>query len=355
MSVFLFIERSANFGGSLHRREGIVNERRAAQVFERESGSIRPCSQTGVPADQSDLGKSIELAGQLRALGGEWRNVTPHGLQQAVLRIADRAAVGIPEASEPAPRRRKRALSVSFAATAAAVLLIIAIPAARDSVARQFHRALDVVRIGPDTEVVQPDASTAGEIGATLQQHERELASGRRWSIHTAYGGFGGSVPPGASPALQRVDRLELLRSMTSMAIQLPTSEYRGAIPRFSHALVAPDGLVFVFLGSGDRELLVVQAPVGGGRGMSYSRVIGGTDKQGRFFQHGSELRTEELRLGNQSVIWDPDTTGLIPNSSALRWEGEGISYSLMGRALTKDEAAQLFLSLRRTDTQGAK
>lgn len=332
-----------------------MNERRAAQAFERETGAIRPSSQRSATIDQSDLRKSIELAGQLRALAREWRNVTPHGLQQAVLRVADRAAVGIPNDSKPALRRHKRALSVSFAVTVAAVLLIVAIPAARDSVARQFHRVLDVVRIGPDTEVVQPDASTAGEVGATLQQHERELASGRQWSIHTAYGGFGGSVPPGASPALQRVDRLELLRSMTSMTIQLPTFEYRGAIPLFSHALVAPDGLVLVFLGSGDREILIVQAPVGDGRGMSYSRVIGGTDKQGRFFQHGSELKTEELVLGNQSVTWDPDTTGRIPNSSALRWEREGISSSLMGRALTKDEAAQLFLSLRPADTHGAK
>ena len=207
---------------------------------------------------------------------------------------------------------------MSFAVTVAAALLIVAIPASRNSVARQFHRVLDVIRIGPDTEVVQPDASTAGEVGATLQQHARELASGRMWSMHTAYGGFGGSVPPGASPALQRVDRLERLRSITSMVIQLPTFEYRGAIPRFSHALVAPDGLVLVFLGSGDRELLVVQAPVGGGRGMRYSRVIGGTDKQGRFSQHGSELRTEELLLGHQRVIWDPDTrtlSGSVPGS----------------------------------------
>lgn len=41
----------------------------------------------------------------------------------------------------------------------------------------------------------------------------------------------------------------------------------------------------------------------------------------------------------------------LMPNSSALRWEHDGISYSLMGRGLTKAEAVQLFLSLRPAGT----
>ncbi len=59
------------------------------------------------------------------------------------------------------------------------------------------------------------------------------------------------------------------------------------------------------------------------------------------------ELKTEEFLLNGQKVVWDPDTTTLIPNSSALRWETDGVSYSLMGRAITRDEAEQVFLSLR--------
>jgi len=84
---------------------------------------------------------------------------------------------------------------------------------------------------------------------------------------------------------------------------------------------------------------------------MSYSRSIADTDKQGRLVIHSPELKTEDLFLNGQSVAWDPDTTGLMPNSSALRWEHDGISYSLMGRGLTKAEAVQLFLSLRPAGT----
>ena len=332
-----------------------MNKRLAAQALEEAIAALRAGSPRRVHVDGGDLQESVELAEQLQALSVEWGNVTPHALQQAVAHVGERASASIHTGSQIAPRVRRRVLPLGFAVTAAIVLLIVAIPAARHSVARQLHRVLDVVRVGPDTEVARPDASTAREVGATLQQHDRELASGRMWSIHTAYGGFGGSVPPGTSPALQRVDRLDLLRSMTPMAIQLPTASYRGVIPVFSHALVAPDGLVLVFLGSGVREILIVQAPVGGGRGMRYSRVVGGTDKQGRVVQYSPELRTEELFLRNQSVTWDPDTTGLIPNTSALRWEHEGISYSLMGRALARDEAVQLFLNLRPADPQAAK
>jgi hypothetical protein len=35
---------------------------------------------------------------------------------------------------------------------------------------------------------------------------------------------------------------------------------------------------------------------------------------------------------------------------SALRWEEDGVSYSLMGRSLTRDEAVELFFSRRPLD-----
>jgi hypothetical protein len=151
---------------------------------------------------------------------------------------------------------------------------------------------------------------------------------------------------------VQRVDRLDRLGSLTSMTIQAPTVAHRGRIPAFNHALVAPDGLLLLFFGSDDDELLLVQAPVGSGRSMSYSRMVQGTDRQGRWISQNPELTTEELVLDGQTVVWDPDNTGRRPDSSALRWERESVSYSLMGRALTRDEAVRVFVSLRPVDAQ---
>lgn len=85
---------------------------------------------------------------------------------------------------------------------------------------------------------------------------------------------------------------------------------------------------------------------------MAHSRVVMGTDRQGRWISETPALKTEELMLDGQTVVWDPDNTGRRPDSSALRWERDGVSYSLMGRALTRDEAVQLLVSLRPVDAQ---
>lgn len=324
-----------------------MNERAAAQAFEKEIAVVLPGAPGPVHAFGSDLDESTQIAAQLRALASEWGRQTSPRLQQEVASLAERAE-GRVERAATGRFARKRMLRVGVVLAAAATLLIAVIPAAREAVARQLYRVLDVFVVGPHTEVVRPDENTRAEISATLEQFDRQLSSGRRWHFSTGYGvGFGGSVPTGASPALQRVDRLDVLRSLTSMAIQHPTARHRGTIPTFSHAMLAPDGLLLLFFGSSNNEILLVQAPVGGGRSMSHSRVVCCSDEPGKPNQYSPPLKTEELLLDGQTVVWDPDNTGLIPDSSALRWEREGVSYSLLGRALTRDEAIELFLSLR--------
>jgi hypothetical protein len=332
-----------------------MDDRTFAQAFEQEIAAMLSGLQPPVEPDRGDLHESIQVAKQLRALATEWGRLASPALQQEVASIAERAQVGVEHGAASGRFVGRRMVRFGVAMTAAATLIIVAIPAARQGVARQLYRVLDVVAVGADTEVVRPDAGTPGEIAATVQQFDRQLASGRMWHISTAYGGFGGGVPPGASPALQRVDRLDILSSLTAMAIQLPTAPYRGRVPTFSYALVAPDGPLFLFFGSGNNEILLVQAAVRPGHGVQYSRVIGGTEKQGRFTTYSPELKTEELVLDGHTVVWDPDSTALMPNSSALRWERERVTYSLLGRALTRDEAVQLFLGLRPANTQQGK
>jgi hypothetical protein len=73
----------------------------------------------------------------------------------------------------------------------------------------------------------------------------------------------------------------------------------------------------------------------------------------------------DEAALGGQAVVWgpsdrDPETPSPPsifspgawfrfrhrPDLSAPRWEEDGVSYSLIGRSLTREEAVALFLSL---------
>jgi hypothetical protein len=327
-----------------------MNEKSAARAFDEEIGAVLPLAPEQVTAVTNDVPDAVQIAGALRFLGAEWGRRTPSSLRHTVALLAEQAG-GSPRATVLTVARR-RVLPLGLAATAAAILLILFVPAARGTVARQISRVLAIVQVGPDTEIVRPDAQTPGEVAATLQQHEQQLTAGQRWHVSTRYVGVGGTVPLNASAAVQRVDRLELLRSLTSMTIQVPTVAHRGRVPAFNHALVAPDGLLLLFFGSDDDELLLMQARVGGGRAMGHSRVVMGTDRQGRWVSETPELKTEELLLDGLIVVWDPDNTGRRPDSSALRWESESVSYSLMGRALTRDEAVQLFVSLRPVDAQ---
>ena len=64
------------------------------------------------------------------------------------------------------------------------------------------------------------------------------------WYLATPYGGFGGGVPPGASARVERVSRLERLRSLTPMSVELPTCLHRDEPVRFDHAFVTPGGWV---------------------------------------------------------------------------------------------------------------
>jgi hypothetical protein len=133
------------------------------------------------------------------------------------------------------------------------------------------------------------------------------------------------------------------LRALTPIALTEPTALYRGEILTFHHALVAPDGAVFVFCGTGDREVMLFQVPVANGQSVEFSRVAGG----GTAGFRGVAPSTETLAYGGQTLTWDPEPPAWQFNTSALRWEHDGISYSLYGRGLTRDEALALFSSLR--------
>jgi hypothetical protein len=206
-------------------------------------------------------------------------------------------------------------------------------------------------------------------VEATLEESRQRLASGESWFLDTPYGGFGGAVPPGRSACVERVSTLERLRSLTPVTILVSTGRHRDEPVRFDHAFVAPDGWVLMLFGSGwlrggPNEILLSQFPLGEGRSVAYGRMGSRTTPDGRTVFESPELKTAEMSFGGQTVVWDPDpeppsTTDIhwpgtwfqhSYETSALHWEENGVSYSLMGRALTREEAVDPFLSLRPLD-----
>jgi hypothetical protein len=213
---------------------------------------------------------------------------------------------------------------------------------------------IEMFRVGEHTQIVRHASQTTAEVAAILEQGRRRLTNGRSWFLSTPYGGFGGSVRPGQQATVRRVSRLDELRSLSPTRLRVPTCLHRDAPVRFDHAYLAPGGIVLVFFGSGAAELLLAQFPVDESRSVTFSRSVDRTTPEGEFVMESPELKAEELSLGGQSVVWDPDPElaphGHRSESSALRWEEDGASYSLMGRSLTREEAVDLFLSLRSLD-----
>lgn len=285
---------------------------------------------------------SENLERQLLALGTAWRGAVPRSLRIRISTIAQGAdSAPTPEVS---PSRGWRPPVIAAAALVGFIVLLVAVPGARVSLAHQAFRVLQALRVAPHTQLQTDDVQTSDEVNASVRQTQRQLAAGRSWQVRTAhYGTFGGSVRAGTSADVRRIDRPDLLSSLASLPPIGPGGAYRGEPVVFHHALLAPDGVLLTFFGYGETELFLVQAPVRNGQQVAYSRSVSGAG--GMII--GVIPSIETFTVNGQQLTWDPDTTGIMPNSSALRWEADGVSYSLYGRTLTRDEALALFSTVR--------
>lgn len=323
-------------------------ERQAAELFEQGVASLLAGSRPLVEAPDQDFRERVQLAEQLVALdiAAESRVREPlRGRVTGALQ-ARRASAGARVRHQPWVVRRS-VLAAGLGVALAVALLAIVAPRSMAAFVEPVFQIIDEFRVGDHTRIIRMASQKAAEIVVILERHKQELANGRSWYLQTDYGGFGGGVPAGEKAIVQRVASFQMLRSLTALRLQLPTHFYRGEAIRFDHAYVAPDGAVFLFFGSGRREVFLALFPVGGGRTVGFGRTVGRTTSDGGMVSESPELKTEDLSLDGRAVVWDPDTTGLNRDLSALRWEADGVSYSLMGRSLTREEAGDLFLSLR--------
>lgn len=282
------------------------------------------------------------LESGLQALGAEWRRRTPGSLRARIHEAAGVGAAPSVSAHEVSAPRFWHADRVRGFALIGAVTAIVVMVGRSEVVARQVHRVLQALRIAPNTELTTYDQRVPRDVEAALREHGAQLMRGQRWHVDTRYGGFGGGVPEGSAPSLQRVEDPSVLRTTTNVTLLAPGGDYRGAPAPFHHALVAPDGPVFTFFGSGDRELMLFQAPVGAGKEVSFSRLVTGPNGG----TQGVPPAPESLTIRGQHLTWDPDPPGWQLDTQALRWESAGVSYSLYGRALTRSEAVAVFSTL---------
>jgi hypothetical protein len=345
-----------------------VGEKQAAARLEGALAALACGSPNAVEGVDRELRERVGVAEGLVALDLAGESRVRDSLRERLTQALDerRARPGT-----PAPRRpwvmRRPVLAAELAVLATVVLLAVMAPRSLAALVEPVVRMIERVRVGDHTQILRQAPQTGAEVAATLQQHRQRLANRESWHLSTPYAGFGGSVPPGEQAAVRRVESLDELRALTPTRLQVPTGLHRDEPVRFDHAHVAPGGIILAFFGSGATELLLTAFPVGEGRSVAYGRMGNRTTPDGRTVFESPELKTEELSFGGQAVVWDPDPEPpprppdifspgtwspfrYRSESSALRWEEGGVSYSLMGRSLTREEAVDLFLSLRPLD-----
>lgn len=350
-----------------------MREGQAAALFEAALGSL--VSGSSQPALQDEgLRDRVRVAEGLVALDLARESRVRESLRERLRQaVADRRA----RPAAPARRRpwvmRRPVLAAEVAVLVAVALLAVVAPRSLAALVEPVVRMIEMVRVGDNTQILRQAPRTIAEVATTAERFRQQVANDEMWVLSTPYGGFGGAVPPGGSARVRRASSIEQLRSLTPMEIQVPTGLHRDEPVRFDHALVAPGGWVLIFFGSGffgsgPNELLLSLCPVGEGRSVGVARSTSRPGPDGQVIVESPELKLEEMSFGGQAVVWDPapeappaPSGGFVSpgswlavrhrdESSALRWEKEGVSYSLMGRSLTREEAVDLFLSLRPLD-----
>lgn len=329
-----------------------VDDKDAAERFDQEIVSLISGSPDLAEEPSVDFRDRVHVAWSLATLDLQSESRVHESLRdQLTQALARRNASGATQVRRRLWVIRRPVLATSLGMTVAMALLAIVAPR---SLAAFADRMLDsLLAVGDHTAIVRFAPQTAEEIAATVGEFQHSVANGKRWSVSTDYGGFGGAVPPGEGPSVRRVVGLPELGLLTTLRLPLPALQHRGGLVQFDHALVAPGGPLFLFYGSGRNELFLALFPVTEGQKVAFARsVMSSTSDGGLVSQSSPPLRAEELSLDGRRAVWDPDNTGLCRDSSALRWEADGASYSLMGRSLTREEATSLFLAMQPVDPQ---
>lgn len=339
-----------------------MHEKQAAMRLESAIDSALSESAEQRLVDEDLLGR-VQVAESLAALDLVGESRVRESLREQLQHAMKERRVRATKALVRRPWVARRPLL----ATELALLLVlgalaVAAPRSLAALVEPVARVIERVRVGEGTQILRQAPLSEGDAVIIWERYRRQLGKGESWYQATPYGGFGGAVPIGERATVRRVSHLANLHAATKQ-LQIPTGVHRGEPVRFDHALLAPGGVALMFFGSGANEVFLSAFPVGDGGSVSYSRGVSRRASDGQLGLESPELKPETISVGGQQVVWDPDPAPPAPKvnwpltwlfrrqeTSALRWEEDGVSYSLMGRSLTREEAVDLFLSRRPID-----
>ena len=184
--------------------------------------------------------------------------------------------------------------------------------------------------VGDFTWIQQTDPSQMEHPQFLPSQTVTVETRGDLWIIHTPIGNFAGDALPGREPTVQRFDSISEAQTVATIDIRQPS--YIPASYELWEAMVTPMDWVFLFYDSPNGDLLLAQAPVGEASSSDNNRMTA----VGIGILTDQEI--ESVTLKGLPAGW-VEGYGLI-------WEADGISFTVGGAHLSRDEIMQIAESL---------
>lgn len=211
------------------------------------------------------------------------------------------------------------AVSMAVMILALAVLPLVwpgALPAAAQSV-DGFVRGL----------VVGEHTTVSHIAGGNRSEPTTPGLQDRMWLVQTAVGAFGGNVAEGADPTVRYYASAESAQKANpDLRICQP-----GYLPLgyWLHGvlLTPPDGVILTYGNLAAGDIVLVETPVSGQKSV------------GAF----TNAPVEAMTLNGQQAAWIETTAG----QNSLTWEADGVSYTVGGIGLSRDEAIRIAQSLK--------
>ncbi len=232
---------------------------------------------------------------------------------------------------------RLRLMSIVLASTLIALLIG---SGAFEVAAKSLVDFVQSLRVGDYSWIQQTESS---EIESTKQDLSSTATTveykGDIWILRTAIGNFGGDALPGRNPAVQRFNSMSEAQTVAPFDIRQPN--FLPADYEFQEVMVTPMDWVFLFYRGPNGDLVLAQLPVGKVSGNEADHQITPV-AIGQLTTVGvgmlADKQIESVTLNGQLAGWI-DGTGLM-------WEADGISFTVGGPNLTREEIMQIAESL---------
>ncbi|MEN8008227.1 MAG: hypothetical protein ABFS42_14495 [Candidatus Krumholzibacteriota bacterium] len=239
----------------------------------------------------------------------------------------------------------------------ALAVLLVAHPDGRAALAKLTH----LFQVGEHTYIHEAPGWSDAQLDSVLMYMDERREKGETVFQMTPYGGYGGGVPQGADPYIKEVGSLSLAAGMTDYPLLVPTY-FNERIPprlRFQKAVILPDGSTMLYFGVGPLETMISLARVGGDRSVGYTESRTEIAEDGTRTTVSVTPELEEIEVAGKQVVWQVHSEGMRQNLGGLAvkipdkvigrflWEQDGLSCSLNGKFLTKEEGIKIIESLR--------